>query len=203
MRNDWGRRVFLAVLCAALASLVWLCLEGKTLMGLNAEALHGRRNKTLYLEQRADGITYIGGSGVLYSEDMLSLVESEGNKNDVTDLVIGDGITEIAYNALYRFEGLVSLRLGRDVQYVDNGAVKWCTSLKYVFLPGTIRRVSRDFLYLNANCLVFTDGAEGDLPKLRNVKKDRICYGVDSYDALTSALGGAEGLPKALRHWWP
>ncbi|MBQ3425335.1 MAG: hypothetical protein IJH38_09070 [Clostridia bacterium] len=203
MRRDFGRRLFLALAAGFLLFLVWLCLDGTMLRKLNAENLHGRKNESLYLQQRDHGITYIGGQGVLYGEDFMSLVEGEGNKNEVTNLIIGDGITEIGYNVLIRFEGLETLKLGKGIKCVDIGAVKWCTALQYVYLPAGLEQVGRDFLYSCNKCLVITEGSRKDLPSLRNVKKSRLFCNVHSLEALKVAVGEDEALPPALAAWWP
>ena len=204
MKHDVARRAALAALAAFFAYLLYLCADGRTLMKLNAEVRHERINNSLYLEKQGDGILFIGGEGTLTGQDLMALVEGEGNKNDVRELVIGDGITELGYNALIEFEGLRTLWLGRDMKTVAKGAVKGCTSLKYVFLPRGFEKCGRDFLYECGKCVVVTDGPADGLPRLYNVSKKRVLADVDSYDALKAASGkGEEDLPQGLKRWWP
>ena len=203
MRRDLGRRLFLALMTGLLMGLVWLCVSEKALMRMRAEVRHPRINTSLVLEQRDNDITYIGGVGPLYEEDLLALVEGEGNKNDVINLVIGDDITAIGYKALIRFESLETLWLGRGVQRVEIGAVKWCPSLQCIYLPAGLEQVGRDFLYSCNKCLVITEGSRKDLPSLRNVKKSRLFCNVHSLEELKAAVGEDEALPPALAAWWP
>ena len=203
MRRDVARRAFVTLLIACFAALAFLCVQGNTLMGLNAEVRHERINNSIYLEQREDGVLYIGGEGKLYGADMLALVESLGNKNDVKHMILGDGITWLGSDALNEFEGMHTLWLGRDMKQAANGSLKWCTALEYVFLPNGLERVGRDFLYGCKKCTVVTDGALEDLPKLRNIPADRVLQHVDSYEALSADIGEGVKLPAAIRQWWP
>ena len=203
MRKDVARRDFAALLIACFAALAFLCVQGNALMGLNAEVRHERVNSSIYIEQREDGVLFVGGEGKLYGADMLALVESLGNKNDVRHMVIGDGITWLGSDALNEFEGLRTLWLGRGMKEAANGSLKWCTALQYVFLPSGLERVGRDFLYGCKKCTVVTDAALEDLPKLRNTSNKRVLERIDSYDALAAALGEDAKLPAAMRQWWP
>ena len=203
MRKDGARRVFIALLIVCFAALVYLCVEGDTLMALNAEVRHARRNESVYLERREDGVLYIGGEGKLYGTDMLALVEGLGNKNDVKHMIIGDGITELGCDALNEFEGLRTLWLGNDLKVAANGSIKFCTALEYVFVPGGLERVGRDFLYSCGQCVVVTDGALGDLPRLRNIPDSRVLEKIDSYGSLEAAVPEGAKLPSQLRQWWP
>ena len=203
MRRDVARRAFVALLIVCFAALAYLCVQGDTLMGLNAEVRHERINASIHLEQREDGVLFIGGEGRLYGADMLALVESLGNKNDVKHMIIGDGITWLGSDALNEFEGLRTLWLGRDMKQAADGSLKWCTALQYVFLPSGLERVGRDFLYGCKKCKVVTDGALQDLPVLRNIKDSRVLENINSYEALTAAAGENKKLPAAFRQWWP
>lgn len=203
MKWDVARRVALVALAAILAGLLYLCVEGKTLMKLNAEVRHGRRNETLYLERWGSGSYFIGGEGTVYSEDLKTLVEGEGNKNDVRELVFGDGITELGYNTLIDFEGLEALWLGRNLEVADNGSLKGCVALQYVFLPQGFTECGRDFLYNCGKCLVVTDGSAEALPRLKNVSSDRVLANIASYDALLAALPPEREPIDTLSRWWP
>ena len=201
MKSRVSRHVFTAILLVCAAALLFLCIDGRTLSALKAEVRHPRQNGSLYAERRDGGVVYIGGEGALSGDDMLPLVESLGKKKHVTDIIIGDGITEIGYNAIVEYEAQRTLRLGRGVQTVHIGAIKNCEALEYVFLPAGLRNASRDFLYSCNNCLVVTDGTKKELPRLRNVKKSKLLTEVDSLEALQAALGDTE-LPEALKQWW-
>ena len=202
MRNDLARRLFTLVLIVCLLWLTVLCAFGKTLMRLNAEIRHPRQNESIFLEHRADGVIYIGGEGELHGDDMMALIEGEGNKNDVTDLIIGDGITSLGFNAMCQFESLRTLWLGRDMKSVSNGAIRECTSLMYVFVPQGLSLAGKDFLYSCNNCTVVTDGNVKKLPKMKNVSRKNVLGNVDSYEAMVAACGEGVTLPEALKQWW-
>lgn len=201
MLYDGAKRIFTAALALCLIALAALCIEGDTLMGLNAEVNHPRQNDSLGIEVR-DGVVTITGEGKLYGSDMHALVERLGDESDVTDLVIGDGITEIGYDAIVNYRGLRTLKLGKSVKTVDINSVHMCEALRYVYIPKGLARAGRDFLYGCNHCVVVTNGKAKDLPKLHNVKKDNLLTGIQSYEALAAALGDGEKLPAALKAWW-
>jgi len=203
MRIDWAKRAFTAVLMACLGLLVLMCAEGSTIIRWTAEVANPRQNESLFLESRGDGVIFIGGEGKLYGTDMQALVEGNRySQNDVTDIIIGSGITEIGFNAVRLYEGVQSIWLGPDVRTIGNGAIRECPNLRYIFLPKGLARAGKDFLFDCEGCMVITDGPAEDLPRLRNVKKDMIYGDVDSYDALVAALGPDVSPPEILRQWW-
>ena len=203
MKRDFARRAALVGVMAFFAYLVFLCAEGRTLMKLNAEVKHPRINGTLYLEKWGDGIFFVGGEGILYGSDLMALVEGEGNKNDVREIIVGDGITELGYKAMIEFEGMKTLWLGRDMAVADIGSIKGCTALQYVYLPACFAQCGKDFLYDCGKCVVVTGGPADSLPTLRNVGKKRLLAGVDSYEALAAASAPGTELPEGLKRWWP
>ena len=203
MNNDMGRRIFLAVAAICLMSIIYLCAEGRTIIRWTAEVSNPRQNESLYLERREDDVIYIGGEGKLYGTDMQAMVEGESmTRDDVRHIIIGDGITEIGYDAINKYGGLQTLRLGENVSVTGNGSVRECGSLRFVFLPKGLSSTGKDFLGYCDGSRIITDGTAEQLPDMPNVSKDAILEGIDSYDALVAACG-EENLPAAMRQWWP
>ena len=203
MRNDGGKRIFLAVLVVIFILLLYLCIDGRELIRWTAEVTYGRQNESLYIEQLDDGNIFIGGEGKLYGTDIQVLVEYERmTPESVHDIIIGDGITEIGYDAICGYPILHTVRLGDGVRVAGNGSIRECPELLFVYVPAGIEKISRDFLYDCNDCIVVTNAQEKGLPKLRNTKKANVLYGVDSYEAMQEAWPDTE-LPEMLQRWWP
>lgn len=150
------------------------------------------QNGTVYLEIIDMDTYYIGGEGVLVSEDIAKLLDSNGVLTlDVVNLIIGDGITEISYNCINNYNYLESLKIGQGVKRIRNGAIKNLSSLKYLYIPSTIEKVGRDFLYgcnqLNA---IETDGLSTDLNEIFDTNDCCILENVNSYEVLLAAAAG-------------
>lgn len=169
-------------------------------------------NNTLTIAMNDDGMVTIEGEGALTSGDLNTLMNGQRIAvTQVNDIVLGDGITEVGYNAINGYSYLQTLKLGAGIQVVNNGAIKGCTALEYVYIPKGIRRLGRDFLYRSDSAVVVTDGEAGDLPKMKNVPSERVLALVDSYETLLerrAAMQTAEDqaeapqVPDTCRAWW-
>ena len=203
MLYDGGKRVFLAALLLVFGLLLYLCIDGRDIIRWTADVGYFRQNESLYIEHLDDGVIFIGGEGKLHGTDMQALVEGESMKiGDVTDIVIGDGIDEIGYDAICGYPVLHTVRLGDDVRVAGNGSIRECPELLFVFIPNDIQKISRDFLYSCNDCIVVTDGPVKGLPRLRNTRKANIIGDVDSYEAMQAAWTNGTELPVILEHWW-
>ena len=203
MQNDVGKRLFLAVLVLIFALMLYMCIDGRQVIRWTADAAYTRQNESLTIEVLDDGVIYIGGEGKLYGTDMQALVEGESlTAADVMDIIIGDGITEIGYNVICNYPILHTVRLGDNVRVAGNGSIRECPELLFVFIPAGIEKISRDFLYSCNDCIVVTDAAAEDLPKLRNTRKHNILGHVNSYEAMQAAWTNGTELPEILEHWW-
>ena len=204
MMNDGGKRVFLAVLALIFGLLLYMCADGRDIIRWTADVAYSRGNENLYIERLGDGAIYVGGEGKLYGSDMRALVEGESmTVETVTNIIIGDGITEIGYDVICGYPILRTVRVGDDVTVLGNGSINDCPELQFVFIPATVQKVSRDFLYDCNDCIVITDGPADGLPKLRNTRKANIIGNVDSYAAMQSAWSNGTELPEILERWWP
>ena len=99
MMNDGGKRVFLAVLALVFGLLLYMCVDGRDIIRWTADVAYSRGNENLSIERLENGVICVGGTGKLYGSDMRALIEGESmTAETVTDIIIGDGITEIGYD---------------------------------------------------------------------------------------------------------
>ena len=208
MRGNTGKNVFIGALALCLALMCALCWNGVRRAD-SSVASPALENETLVLRVGEDGLVVVEGEGPLSSRDMDALLRANGIRTrQLNDLILGDGITELGYNAINGYTYLRTLKLGAGMSVVENGAVKSCTALEYVFLPDTVRRLGRDFLYRSDLALVITDGMASALPKLEQVLPEHVLGGVDSFDTLARRCaelqpgGAAREVPEACRLWW-
>jgi len=203
MKNEWAKRIIIAVMLVCFALMLYLCEDGRTITQLEAEVEYPRQNDTLQIEQLDIGIVRVDGEGKLYGTDMHAMLAGEGlSVNTITDIIIGDGITEMGYDVICDYPSLHTVRIGDNVKVMGNGSIRECDEMWFVYLPSGIERVSRDFLYDCNNCTVVTDGPAEDLPRLRNTKKANLIGNVDSFEAMQAAWTGETELPEMLEHWW-
>ena len=204
MMKDGGRRVFLVVLALIFGFLLYKCVDGRDIIRWTADVAYSRGNENLHIERLGEGSIYIGGEGKLYGSDMRALVEGESmTVESVTDIIIGNDITEIGYDVICGYPILRTVRLGDGVTVLGNGSISDCPELQFVFIPAGVQRISRDFLYDCNRCIVITDGPADGLPKLRNTRKANIIGNVDSFAAMQSAWTNGTELPEILERWWP
>jgi len=202
--RDTGKRVFLVLLAVIFGLLLFLCVDGRQIIRWTAEAAYTRQNESLYIRKLDDGVIYIGGEGKLYGTDMQALIEGESmTAGEITDIIIGNDITEVGYDAICGYAILHTVRLGDKVRVAGNGSIRECPEMWFVYIPSRIKRISRDFLYECNECTVVTDGPSDKLPKLRNTSKSNVIGNVDSYEAMQAAWTNGTELPEILQSWWP
>lgn len=211
MTDSRGKRLLIAAMVCLLALICVLSWGGDGRGGATAST-QALENETLSIEVNGEGTLYIRGEGALTLNDMKLMMDRMQLKtNQVDDIVIGDGITEIGYNVINGYTYLQTLKLGAGMRVVNNGAIKSCTALEYVFVPKGVQRLGKDFMYRCDKTIVVTDGEAKDLPKMKNVPSERVLAQVDSYESLLArraALVPAEGeaeapeVPEACREWW-
>lgn len=211
MRENRGKRIFTGALILCLALLCALCWNGIRRVDATG-ASPALENETLSLRLGDDGLVQIDGEGALSAQDLDVLMNvNQVKARQVNDLILSDGITELGYNAVNGYGYLNTLKLGSGISVVENGAVRNCAALEYVFVPRGVKRLGRDFLYRCDRAVVVTDGEKKDLPKMKSVPSERVLTLVDSCDALIekrAALASEEvgqeiaQVPEACRLWW-
>lgn len=139
-------------------------------------------NDTIRLKKGEDNIS-ISGDGVLYNDDLEELLSiNDILKQDIVNIVIDDGITEIGYNCFNGYNYVETIWISDTVESIHNGAMRNCDNLQYVRLPKNIK-VGRDFLFNCNNVYIVTDGLSDELPVLYNIDSSHVLPEVDSYEA--------------------
>ena len=168
MKREIDKKIFVGILGLF---LVIICIEGNRAENVTENITENvtntglpLKNGSLYIEERENDIIYIGGEGKLENSDLSTLLAANGLLvPDVVNLVIGNEITEIGYNCITGYKYLETLRLGDNVGYVRNGAVLNCSALEYIYIPGNIEKLGKDFLYGCGSFYIVTDGSAEEL----------------------------------------
>ncbi len=204
MRNDKGRWAMLFLLTTCFLILMVLYARRSVDAQMIEDAKYPRKNDTIQLTIHDSTALQISGEGKLYADDVAMLLKSaSAKKQDITDIIVEEGITEIGYDTFTQFIMLKTLKLGKDVKRVAPGALKQCEWLEYLFLPAGLTNIGKDFLYACPKCRVVTDGKAEALPEMANVKKaERIMTEVDSWKALLAATGDGDRPPVSVKNWW-
>ena len=204
MKVNGARRIFLVLLAACFA-LMFALYGSRSVDGeMAVEREYPRNNMTLLLSREKDGVIRIDGEGKLYANDLKAMLKSADiHTSEVRDVVVGDGIEEIGYKAFYHIKALETQKLGRGVVRVAPGALNYCESLKWLYLPSAAKEIGAGFLHACDQCRVVTDARSGDLPPLENAEPESVIAEVDSLDGLRSAMDTDAALPDALARWWP
>lgn len=147
-------------------------------------------NESLWIDQQGS-IVYLGGEGKISRNDFVSLLTSINMiPSEVSNIIICDGIDEIGYNVFCNMKYLETLKFGKDVQSIDNGAIKDCTILEYVYIPKDVQYIGRDCLNNCGKSIVVTDaqndtvGGADKIQDMISIKEDSIYYSVTSYEEL-------------------
>ena len=86
MKNDTGKRVFLVILAVVFGLLLYMCIDGGSIIRWTAEVAYPRQNESLYIQWLDESAIYIGGEGKLYGTDMQAMIEGGGKTAaEVTD----------------------------------------------------------------------------------------------------------------------
>ena len=188
MKSDFGKRGFLLLMVLLFGAICLLSMKDRA-----ADAVqHAERqleNKSLFLERREGDVIYIGGEGALSQEDLRALMKAaEVRSNELVNVIIGNDITEIGYNVLNGLSNLETLRLGDNTRTVNNGSIKNCGGLRYIYIPGGIQRLGLDFLFECSGVFILTDGEGQSLPEMPNVIDNQIISGVHGFDDLAMRM---------------
>lgn len=204
MKANGAKRVFLAALAVCFA-LLFVLFARRSVEGEAAfERKYPRNNMTLSLSRDKDGVIRVDGEGKLYAKDLKAMLKAAGiHSSEVKDVIVGDGISEIGYKTFFRMKYMQTLKLGASVARIAPGALNHCASLEWLYLPSGAEEIGAGFLYACDRCRVATDARPEALPRLENVDSERVLGGVNSLDALRSALDEDAVLPEALQCWWP
>ena len=146
-------------------------------------------NDTLELKKTGIDTLLICGKGKLNQTDFeLLLKEQDINKVEVTHIILPDEITEIEYKTLCNLEYLTTIKFGKHVERIGNGALRDCPKLQYVYLPYGIKRIGPDFLYKCEQAIIITNRNRSDLPVMNNIEQNRIYSNIHSYEDIKKEL---------------
>ena len=118
----------------------------------------------------ADGTLTVSGNGAMSSSQR----DWYSNRSDIKRVVIEDGVTTICANAFYNAVNLISVKLGKDVQTIEERAFNGCIALKKIFIPASVTNIgngggdiffdctSLADVYLYADASTLTCGEDGD-----------------------------------------
>ena len=203
MKNDKGRWMMLLLLMTCFLTLTLLYARRSVDAEMSQKIKYPTKNDMIQL--KIDGTTLrVYGEGKLYADDMVELLKRASEKiQNITDIIIEEGIAEIGYGPFNQFVSLKTIKLGRDIRRIAPGALKQCENLEYLFFPAGLSDIGKDFLYACPKCRVVTDGTIEDLPEMKNIKKkERILTEVDSWKTLLLAVGDGDKPPSSVENWW-
>lgn len=204
MRENGAKWVFLVAMSACFALLILLFARRSVDSEVAFEREYPRNNLTLSLSRDKDGVIRVDGGGKLYAKDLKAMLKAAGiHSSEVRDVIVGDGVSEIGYKTFYHMKTMQTLKLGDSVVRIAPGALNHCAALEWLYLPSGAEEIGAGFLYACDQCRVVTDARPEALSQLDNVDSQRVVGGVDSLDALRSALDEDAVLPEALERWWP
>lgn len=121
------------------------------------------------LNDEETGMIFVNGEGELTKAIMDDLLDKAYiDTSEVYHVIVGDDVTEIGYNAFVGWKYLESIKLGKKVVQVHNGAINYDPELKYIFIPGTVVKFGKDFSYgCNENLCIITEESIEFLDKLK------------------------------------
>ena len=96
-----------------------------------------------------NGLLTISGSGAMYDYEW---GKSPFNDNEqITDVVIEDGVTTIGEGAFLACGSLTSIAIPNSVISIGDNAFRWCSSLTSVVIPDSVNSIGAEaFFYCNS-----------------------------------------------------
>ncbi len=85
-----------------------------------------------------NGLLTISGTGVIPNDYDGTELEWAQWKNDITSIVIENGITGVGYSSFFAYTNLTKITLANSVQSIDQSAFANCTSLTEINFPSTM-----------------------------------------------------------------
>lgn len=88
-----------------------------------------------------NGLLTISGTGIIPSDYEGDTLEWYQWKNDITSIVIENGITGVGDSSFYDYTNLTKITLADSVQIIDIAAFALCTSLTEINFPNTMNEI--------------------------------------------------------------
>lgn len=181
MKEEKGKWLFLTILVII---LILLCSNDKAFFCPNKKSVDENIEVNGFNVKNTGDIYYINGEGALDATTLTELLHKNNIlTTDIVHLIIGDNIKEIGYNCLAtRFPYLETIKLGREIEIIRNGAVLNCPLLSWIYIPKSVCSIGKDFL---RKCPDVKIVLEGDRSVLENLTLDVDVYEqIDSLEAL-------------------
>ena len=90
----------------------------------------------------SDGVLTISGNYRMQSKNNPDDYEWASYADQITKVVIEDGITKIAKGAFFEYSNLESVYIGNTVTVIDDQAFAFCSNLKNVTIPASVTEIA-------------------------------------------------------------
>ena len=89
------------------------------------------------------GVLKISGTGAManYKNSTYGAAPWYAYRNEITEVVISDGVTNIGAYAFYNCVKLTKVTIGKDVESIGNSAFSACLELKQLTLPNKLKQI--------------------------------------------------------------
>ena len=101
-----------------------------------------------------DGVLTISGSGTMYSYDSSESLPWTEYRDEITEVIIEDGVTSITDYAFHQCVNLVSITIPDSVTSIGEMAFNSCNSLEAVTIPDGVSEIEK-FTFMN--CWALTE----------------------------------------------
>ncbi|MDO4199422.1 MAG: leucine-rich repeat protein [Clostridia bacterium] len=93
-----------------------------------------------------NGTLTISGTGPMtdYHESHREEIPWYENRNDITQVIVGDGVTTLGNEALYGFTNLTDITLPNSLQRIGRHEFENCTSLENIDIPDSVTDIESD-----------------------------------------------------------
>ena len=105
-----------------------------------------------------NGVLTISGNGEMRNYDDYYYTHPWGD--NITSVIINDGVTSIGGCAFYGCTGLTSVTIGDSVTYIGSGAFQGCTNLTNLTFPNSITSIEKEAFEgcANLKSIIIPDG---------------------------------------------
>ena len=138
-----------------------------------------------------DGVLTITGTGPMGDYASTSDVPWYSRRNEITQVVIGNGISSIGARSFFNFSNVTEFNIGNSIKTIGERAFQSCTGVTDIVFPETLREIG-NYAFYNCTCsLTF----RGDAPTLGttsipagttiNYREDKAGYDTEIYTQFT------------------
>ncbi|MDR2890464.1 MAG: leucine-rich repeat protein [Alistipes sp.] len=106
-----------------------------------------------------DGLFVVSGQGAMLGHTSNSQRPWYAQRNNITEVVIGEGVTTVGRNAFYQCKSLTKVTLPESLEIIDQHAFYDCSLLENVAIPGGVTAINNSAF---ARCIAFTEAVIPD-----------------------------------------